>query len=279
LLATFPLRPPETRVESPHVVQKAMEWFKECRKSHTRCIEHNNTHSFVPDRLLDVGAGSAARIYLRDIPAESNCDYAALSYCWGGPQPRMTTVADLEEHMTRGIPVDDLPATIQDAISVTRCLGLQYLWIDALCIIQDNDADKVRHGAGMGKVYRTATITICASIAKAVSEGFLSLPRQPPEVMQKRLRLSDEIHGTIGWAIVCKVNNGFDHPLDVRAWTMQEYFLSPRRLVYSKYELIWDCYTIGPRTLTTSHLKYTFPICSIVLAKFYIGQNRHVIGQ
>jgi len=239
-----------------------MEWFQECRESHARCIEHNNAHSFVPTRLLEVGAGSAARIYLRDmeISAESNCDYAALSYCWGGPQPRMTTVANLEEHMTRGIPVGDLPATIQDAISVARCLRLPYLWIDVLCIIQDDDADKARELGRMGKVYRTATITICASTAKAVSEGFLSSPRQPPEVMQKRLHLSDEIHGTIGWAFICRVNNGFDHPLDVRAWTMQEYFLSPRRLVYSKYELIWDCYTIGPRTLTTSHLMYTFSI-------------------
>jgi len=227
-----------------------VEWLKECRESHERCIEHNNAHSFVPTRLLDVGAGSgsAARIYLRDMSVESksNCDYAALSYCWGGPQPVMTTGANLEEHMTRGIPVDDLPATIQDAISVARCLQLQYLWIDALCIIQDDDADKTRevgsmgtvyHAGTMGKVYRTATITICASTAKAVSEGFLSSPRQPPEVMQKRLHLSDEIHGTIGWAIVCRVNS-VDHPLNVRAWTMQEYFLSPRRLVYSKYELI-----------------------------------------
>ena len=235
-----------------------MEWFKECRESHTRCIEHNNVHSFVPTRLLDVGAGSEM-IYLREVSAKSNSDYAALSYCWGGPQPIMTTVANLEKHMTRGIPVDGLPATIQDAITVARRLGLQYLWIDALCIIQDMDADKGREVGHMGQVYRTATITICASTAKAVTEGFLNSPRQAPEVMQKRLHLSDEIQGTIGWAIVYQVNTGEDHPLDGRAWTMQEYFLSPRRLVYSQYELIWDCYTIGPRTITTSHLKYAIP--------------------
>jgi hypothetical protein len=77
LACYFPLRPPETRVDSPRVVQKAMEWLKECRESHPRCIEHNNAHSFVPTRLLEVD--SAARIYPRDMSAESDCDYAALS--------------------------------------------------------------------------------------------------------------------------------------------------------------------------------------------------------
>ncbi len=154
-------------------------------------------------------------------------------------------MATLQEHVTRAILVDDLPATIQDAISVARGLQLQYLWIDALCIIQDDDADKEREVGSMGKVYRTATITICASTAKAATEGFLSSPQQSPEVIQKRLHLSDEVHRIIGWAMVCRVSNGLDHPLDVQAWTMQEYFLSPQQLVYSKYKLIWDYYTIG----------------------------------
>ena len=64
-------------------------------------------------------------------------DYVALSYCWGGDQAVKTTKATLEKHKT-GIPIYSLPATIRDAITVTRRVGIGFLWVDSLCIIQDS---------------------------------------------------------------------------------------------------------------------------------------------
>jgi hypothetical protein len=85
----------------------------------------------------------------------------------------MTTQATINSH-TKSFNLSSLAPTIQDAIKVTRMLQLRYLWIDALCIIQDDPADKRREMAYMGQIYKNATVTIAAARAKSVHEGFLN---------------------------------------------------------------------------------------------------------
>jgi heterokaryon incompatibility protein (HET) len=98
--------------------------------------------------------------------------YIALSYCWGSVSAYKTTVNTKNDHMS-GINFDCLPRTIQDTIVLTRYLGLQYLWIDCLCIVQDDREDWERESYRMGSVYQNSYLTIAASRAKDCSEGFL----------------------------------------------------------------------------------------------------------
>jgi hypothetical protein len=92
--------------------------------------------------------------------------HVALSHCWGPPahRPLMTTQASLARHFTSA-PWDELPRLYQDAMIATRRLGLEYIWIDSLCIIQDSHNDWLSESHLMGQVYQYAHLTIIASHA------------------------------------------------------------------------------------------------------------------
>ncbi len=72
---------------------------------------------------------------------ETSATYAALSYVWGGDQPGKTTTLNIKAHF-EGIALRDLPTTLRDAVQVTREIGLRYIWIDSLCIVQDDKQDQ-----------------------------------------------------------------------------------------------------------------------------------------
>jgi hypothetical protein len=125
-------------------------------------------------------------LQLRESGSEEPRPYAALSYCLGGEQQICTTNSTLHRHLTR-LNEKHLPATVRDAVTVTERLGITQIWIDSLCIIQDDIHDKTVELAQMPLVYNQATVTIVASRAIRVQEGFL-LPRssisgQSPQVL------------------------------------------------------------------------------------------------
>lgn len=102
--------------------------------------------------------------------------YIALSYCWGGKQSLVTTTATAQEY-TDGLPVSKIPRTILDAINLTNKLGLRFLWVDALCILQDDPEDVAREVSKMAQIYQEAWVTVSAACAKSVDEGFLQQQR------------------------------------------------------------------------------------------------------
>lgn len=97
--------------------------------------------------------------------------YATLSYCWGGPQD-FCLDATSEEKLLRGIPVTLLPKTIIDAIKVAFGLGISWIWIDSLCIRQDDTSDKATEIAQMHRVYRDSSLTISLLVQTAVGKDF-----------------------------------------------------------------------------------------------------------
>jgi hypothetical protein len=98
--------------------------------------------------------------------------YIALSYCWGGAQKVVTRTDNIEAHK-RYLPMDALSQSIVDAITVCRNLNFRYLWGDALCIVQDDEKEKLADIALMHEIYKKATVTIVAASAKSAEEGFL----------------------------------------------------------------------------------------------------------
>jgi hypothetical protein len=97
-----------------------------------------------------------------------------LSYCWGGSETFKTeknTLKDYEEFL----PVDKLPQTIKDALSLTKAIGLDYLWVDAICIVQGNTQEALKEwkkeSQNMGHIYSNAKIVLSATRSANVNEG------------------------------------------------------------------------------------------------------------
>ncbi|KAK3369591.1 heterokaryon incompatibility protein-domain-containing protein [Lasiosphaeria ovina] len=166
--------------------------------------------------------------------------YIALSHCWGTSRPLTTTTATLPNRMF-GIPLSKMPRTFRDAVLVARELGIEYLWIDSLCILQDSGSDWEIESARMGAVYGNAFLTISAGAAADSEEGLFkkrSVPPGPPV----EVRCNDSNFESI-YVDYMPIDTPFEVPqaTDSRAWCYQEMALSPRVLVYGREMLGWLC--------------------------------------
>lgn len=231
-----------------------VEWLRECVEKHD--CQGSTT---LPSRVLDVSQSSEGGIHLYVTDQEIE-PYAALSHCWGGEVPMKTTRLNYEAQQNH-IAVDDLPQNFQDAIEVTRKLGLRYLWIDALCIIQDDLSDWEVESREMSSIYGDAHLVIGADGAKGAEEGFL---RDSPEYNsmhadersalvavvddeQADVYVSEcpEHYDTCSLlhrAISSEQNEGVvENPLSQRAWTFQEQLLARRMVHFTKEEMVWEC--------------------------------------
>lgn len=220
---------PDRQTKSHHLISK-LEALKNalyvCNKDH-KCKDLIGLT--VPTRLLYVSRHGTdnIRVVIRSEEAELTkrhpAAYAALSYCWGTCPALKSTRFNLADHK-RGLSISEMPLTLKDAVRVTRDLGLLYLWVDALCILQDCEEDWQRESGRMGEVYGHAFVTIFAFGARDCQGGLFSPADQEPTPISDMplLRFVDE-------------------PLNHRAWALQEWHLSPRRLIFTSYDAIFDC--------------------------------------
>jgi hypothetical protein len=109
----------------------ARKCIKECREQHPQCRQ--SAIAKLPTRVLDVGSSTSELKLFEQCGQRGN--YAALNHCWGKHQLLTTTIPTLVSHKNL-IHLANLQKTFQDAVMITRSLGLQYLWIDSLCIIR-----------------------------------------------------------------------------------------------------------------------------------------------
>ena len=156
----------------------------------------------------------------------SNVNYVALSYCWGGDDSMRLTRANLDAWQ-QAIKIVQLPKTLRDAIISTRLLGLKYLWVDRICIIQDDPVDIHQEIAVMPEVYQYATLTISASSAKSSSEGFLHTSTVTYQKLDRclallRYRCPDARNGSVILTRQRAKDEPVDtrSPVDRRAWIM-----------------------------------------------------------
>jgi hypothetical protein len=164
--------------------------------------------------------------------------------------------------LSKALPLENLPSTVTDAISFTRKLGIRYLWVDALCIIQDDENDKNKELRGMGRIYQFSTVTLAEFSSKTFYDGFVHT-LAPPDVEGFPLlpfRLPNDDMASIRLVKnsplqgLSKDGNSFrpgEHllpddelarrellhqivpsQLDRRAWTFQEFFLSGRMILF-----------------------------------------------
>lgn len=127
-----------------------------------------NINSKLPTRVLDVRDLSCGRFYLRHVDqlgVDEQTSYIALSHCWGKTKMPRLLRGNINEY-AQGVSIERLPKTFQEAMEVTHRLDVRYIWIDSLCIAQDDPADWEREAALMGYIYRNAFCTIAAVDSK-----------------------------------------------------------------------------------------------------------------
>ncbi|KAI0649828.1 HET-domain-containing protein [Trametes meyenii] len=225
-------------VNSATAQAMVLESVADCRRKHGRCpTPHDGP---LPTRVIDCSDPNHPRLHLSN---GAEAPYVALSYVWGEAQPHRTTTGNVRTYL-RGIDAALLPQTIKDAIECTYSFGMRYLWVDALCILQDSKDDKAREIAQMRAIYQNAHFTIIAASAHTVSEGFLHTraPSSRHDVVLPFLCPNGNV-GTMTLSPVWRQYDGLSEPINQRAWCLEERFLSPRALVYASHTLQFQCRT------------------------------------
>jgi hypothetical protein len=238
------------------------EWLVGCQsRSHAVCnmtmpgdvVIDDNYRVPLPSRLISVGYPGDKMVYLRETKGEKGA-YITLSYVWGGPSriPK-TTSANIEQR-ENGMLVKSLPKTFQDVITIARKLNVPYVWIDALCIIQDDEEDWKREVGQMSRIYQFSLLTVAATGAEDASRGcflnraptsleigsVITLPYRTKEGVARGDFMLFEQHTTFAEEYDRFVEKS---PLLKRGWVFQERVISRRMVHYTRGRIFFECRT------------------------------------
>jgi hypothetical protein len=215
-----------TRAVLPH----AQRWLKECCEAHFQC--KSSLDKQIPTRLVSTEKSS---IRLVEADFGDRPEYATLSHCWGKIKFLMLKRRN-HKALKNHIPLEKLPQTFKDAIEIARELGFAYIWIDSLCIIQDDREDWKRESALMSDVYGRSGLNIAASGAVDGRSGcFFKLPEN--RICQVQVKQGNQVctYKCVTWFMYndCLSNM----PLMNRGWALQERLLPPRTLHFTLTEV------------------------------------------
>jgi hypothetical protein len=235
-------------------ISKIQEWLKTCCNEHEQCAIP--AESQLPMRVLEISNRRARLIESKGKVAP----YVALSHCWGRT-PIIRLLQSNIEDMKVGVPWDLLSKTFRDAIIVAWKLGFRYIWIDALCILQDSFDDWEYHASKMAQIFSDSQLTISASSSSDGSGGCFSSRSDDTWTLHSSGR---QIRNPALWlpytqegrdreaclktfAVRLQTPHGlYEHrqpkePLLKRAWVFQEQILSARNVHFASGELYFEC--------------------------------------
>ncbi|KAK3318088.1 heterokaryon incompatibility protein-domain-containing protein [Apodospora peruviana] len=233
------LLPGSTQSEAS--ITQTKSWLKECLEAHHLKCSPLPGHQLRPTRLLHIRK-SFLTYKVRLIEPRDKVDYLCLSHRWGaGPTNYTTTKANFSKRRA-GIPWHTLPILFRHALEFTHRLGEEYIWIDSLCIIQDDETDWSQEAEKMAGIYSNSKLTLAAAWAENSHEDMFHSPMKRVMGLKvsgvEKFGITDDIY----------VRAMPPHQLERfqllrRAWIYQERLLSPRFLLFSPTELIWECNT------------------------------------
>lgn len=251
-----------------------MDWINTCKDHHTAC-QLNTSNNWLPTRLIQISDSDMVNVRL--VETHSHFDrnlgrsvqFIALSHMWGD----VSTLAPLRtlrhnyDTMKRGILIKELPQNFSDTVLVCRKLGVEYVWIDSLCIIQDSPKDWKREAVTMHLVYKYAQVTIVAyafvhqtyhftlaltvrsAAATSSRDGFLArnIQMTPAVKVSYTSKTGQQANPSM---ILYPINEesdphfGYEETAwNTRGWTFQERYLSTRLIYFCKNSLHFECRT------------------------------------
>lgn len=229
------------------------EWMQDCTANHTNCRHIGKRE--MPTRLLDLQSTNGTKdLHLK---VTENCEhtaYATLSHCWGG-QLSCKLTSRTQEHMLRYIKFESLPQTFQDAIVVCRAIGFRYLWVDALCIIQEGDgmpdyngihkptSDWETEASKMANIYHHAALNISALMGRSSNDSIFASQRAPTAVALGATvpDKPDNVFVQIRPTPFGKLSSDSSVPLNSRAWVLQERCLSNATVHFGPEQIYFEC--------------------------------------
>ena len=207
-------------------------WWTRCQKSHGKECRSSKLGSGIHElgvlRLIDVLEQCV-------ITAPTDTPYAALSYKWG-LDPIYT--ASKNEMMNGRLSLKDkpIPRTIRDAMTLVAIVGERYLWVDALCIVQDDPSDVVHYIGHMDRIYKAAQFTIINASGENANSGLEGL--QPNSRKLRLARANIDGVELIEQPKLVRLNKS---SWAQRAWTYQEYIFSPRKFIFADGCVFYQC--------------------------------------
>lgn len=205
-------------------IPRIREWLDTCNREHDHhcnagSADRDDVPTFRPTWLID----SAEKCLVRSKPSDR---YLALSYVYGPSRNGMPQLlrSNVEEFQDE-LPDDDIPQTITDAMWLSRKLGLKYLWVDRLCIVQDDEEQKEAHVKHMAFVFTNAYLTIVAAHGD-VYTGLLPLNSRRPSSAKKGSH--EELLRESKW--------------NTRCWTLEEHLYSRRCAFFFEDAVTWECH-------------------------------------
>ncbi|KAH8172819.1 heterokaryon incompatibility protein (HET) domain-containing protein [Sarocladium implicatum] len=226
-------------------------WYYECAIHHPEC---RPARGQLPGRLVDVGSEDRdPRVVKTTDDLGSDLRYTALSHCWGELHKLTATSATLDQ-LQQGLPIEGFPSTFEEAILLTRELGIPYIWIDSLCIIQDDPADWAREAERMKHTYAGCAVTISAADGHNSTHGCF-IPDHPElydaeESHARVASLSFLPHGEEDSdrdpipIRICEGDVSRPESWEVlrqRGWTLQEEVLAHREIICRRPAMRWRC--------------------------------------
>ena len=245
---------------SDHHVSTILEWLSSCF-SHPQCrVTASGTTQFdardvlLPTRCIDI---LQPQICLRDTSAIRG-SYVVLSHRWGNATEESKTTTSNFDRRTNGRDLDSLPQMFEDAICITKSLGIRYLWIDSLCIVQSGDdgADWLKEATQMARYYQQSILTISAPSSTPL-RGMLAPRSERPFQSLLRLPYRNSKNIQEGYFYLYRpthrssqsyLKDVRESELLSRGWIFQEWFLSRRIIYYTPRELFFECQAETPRS-------------------------------
>lgn len=233
---------PEMRsVSTSGTVDLWRDWFRTCSETHSKCkVLQSRLTPFTPTRLVEVlcdGEGQPQKWRLILGADVQTTPYFTLSHCWGSSQHISLMKHNIHDLMAPMF-LSTLPATYRDALTVVASLGMRYIWIDSLCIIQDDEHDWISESSMMRMIYKTSACNIAALWANNSSAGCFAL-RDPYQTDPTIIKLQSGTYSAINPDLYH--NEIKDTPLSKRAWVIQERYLTRRQLSFAQSQVYWEC--------------------------------------
>jgi hypothetical protein len=219
-------------------------WKSCCDLKHGRCSLHNPISSTLPPPrpgwLIDTWR------YCLTV-AQAGMSYMALSYVWGNVESLKLSKSNLQRFQERdslfpGKQVPQIPQTITDAMGLVSALHTRYLWVDSLCIVQDDEKTKHDQINNMASIYANASVTIIAEQGKDANFGLRGLRgiSQPRKLSQDVFELSGGAKVIYTQGSISDLR-GETSLWSKRGWTFQEALFSRRRIIFNHESVRWEC--------------------------------------